>query len=427
MPDFKEDFLQFIWQHKLLLPKPTITVSGKEIRILKVGELNSNSGPDFFNAQIKINQLILAGNIEIHLKTSDWLKHGHDKDKTYNNIILHVVYSHDIELQQNTEHQVEVLELKNLIDEASIVKYKQLFSTKQSLSCNKQLPQVSDLQFLAWLDRMVVERLEEKVKRLSHWFELSKGDYQYSFYVALVRNFGFNVNADAFELLAKQLPLAILLKHADNLLQLESLLLGTAGMLENQFEEAYLLKLQNEFEFLKNKYQIIPLPKELFKFSRMRPANFPNLRLAQLAAFMHRSADLFFKPYQFTAYQNLSQQLNTPLSGYWKNHYSFNGKLLQKDINLGKNAIDNLLMNTFAPFLFFYGRKSGNEDYLEKALLILQNCAFEKNKITKLYGSKISVFKDASQSQGLINLYHNYCKTKQCLRCGVAASILKPA
>lgn len=426
MPDFKEDFLQFIWQHKLLLPLPTFTVLGKEISILKQGELNVNSGPDFFNAQIKMNELTLVGNIELHLKTSDWLKHGHTNDKTYNNIILHVVYEHDKELEQNKKFNVDVLELKPLIDKGSIDRYKQLFSTKQILACHKQLAQVNDLKFLGWLDRMLIERLEEKVIRLNKWFEYLKGDYTQTFYFALLRNFGFNVNADAFELLAKQLPLSILSKHSDNLVQLESLLLGTAGFLDVQFKDASILKLQNEFEFLKNKYRLIPLQKEIFKFSRMRPANFPNLRLAQFAALVHYSPDMFFNPNQFTDFSILSTRLNLTLNTYWKNHYKFDGKTLDKDIRIGKNAIENLIINTFAPFLFFYGQKNNQQDYTEKALFLLQNCAFETNKITQLFKAKQILLKDASQSQGILNLYHHYCKHKQCLKCGVAAQILKP-
>jgi len=425
MLDLKEDFLQFIWQHKLLLPLPTITVGGMEINILKQGDLNTNSGPDFFNAQIKMNNLVLVGNVELHLKTSDWNKHGHNSDKNYNNIILHAVYEHDTLLKQNIDNNVEVLELKNLIDKSSIRKYQQLFESKQKLACNNQLKNCDDLKFLSWLDRMTVERLEEKIKRLEHWYILTQWDYTQVFYYGLLRNFGFNVNADAFELLAKQLPISVLLKHSDNLLQLESLLLGTAGFLENQFQDAYVLKLQNEFEFLKHKYQLIPLQKELFKFSRMRPANFPSLRLAQFAALINRLPEIFSKPHQNTDFKNLSAALNLPLEGYWKNHYKMDGQTTNMDLKMGSNAIENLMINSFAPFLFFYSKKIGDESLSNKALHLLQACAFEKNTITNLFKDKRFVLKDAGNSQALISLYHHYCKTKQCLKCGVAAALLK--
>ena len=277
MLEFKEDLLQFIWRYKLLKPVPLITVSGKEISILKAGELNRDSGPDFFNAQIKINDIILAGNVEIHLKTSDWLKHGHGEDKNYDTIILHAVYENDITLKQNSDHNVEVLELRKHIDTATILNYQNLFSNRDTLPCSKHLAKVDDLKLISWLERMTIERMEEKVSRLQVWFDLSKGDYTQTFYISLLRNFGFKINSEPFELLAKQLPVQLLLKHADNLLQLEALLLGTSGLLENQFQNKYIQTLQNEFEYLRSKYGLCPIQTEIFKFSKLRPANFPTL------------------------------------------------------------------------------------------------------------------------------------------------------
>lgn len=424
MLSFNEDLLQFIWRHKLLKPLPLITRSGNEVTVLRSGDLNVDSGPDFFNAQIKINDLILAGNIEIHLKTSDWLRHNHQRDKSYDNIILHVVYEHDVELEQNKDNNVEVLELKNLIDKQTLTTYSDLISTKDKLPCHKQIKDVNELKFFSWMERMTIERLEEKVKRIEHLFFANAGDYTQTFFILLLRNFGFKVNALPFELIATQLPATILLKHADNLLQLEALLLGMSGLLEEVYEDKYIQTLQNEFEHLKNKYGLIPLKKELFKFSKMRPANFPNLRLAQMAMLVHTHPSIFTQPQNHTDYEMLLSALQFGLDGYWKNHYKIGGRQLEKDLSLGKTSAENVIINTFAPFFFFYSKKLMKPEYSDFAITLLNACAMEANAKTRLFVAKKGVLVSAADSQAIINLYDKYCTQRKCLKCGIAAAIL---
>lgn len=425
MLKFNEDLLQFLWQYKLLLPLPLITTSGKEIFILKNGELNKDSGPDFFNAQIKIDEVVLVGNVEIHLKTSDWLKHKHQQDKNYDTIILHVVYEHDIDLAQNQTNNVEVLEVKKLIAESTIETYNQLNSSKDKIPCSNQLATVNDIKFIAWLERMTIERLEGKIKLIENYFKSVNGDYTQTFYFMLLRNFGFKVNSLPFELLAKNLPITTLLKHSDNLLQLEALLLGTSGLLEDQFEDKYILQLQNEFDYLKNKYRIIPLNKEIFKFSKLRPANFPTIRLAQFARLINSKPGLFIAPYDFSNYEEIVLVLKINLDGYWKNHYNMDGNLTSKDLTLGVTSIENLIINTFAPFYFFYSKRTGKEEMGDLAIELLNKCDFEQNTKTKLFLDKKAILKTAADSQATINLFDNYCTKKACLKCGVAASLLK--
>lgn len=424
MPSFNEDLLQFIWRHKLLKPSPLITKSGNEVKVLKPGDLNVDSGPDFFNAQIKINDLILVGNVEIHLKTSDWLRHYHQHDKSYDNIILHVVYEHDVELDQNRQNNVEVLELKNLIDRHTLETYSDLVNTKDKLPCHKQLKDVNELKFVSWMERMTVERLEEKVKRIDHLFLANSGDYTQTFFMLLLRNFGFKVNALPFELIATQLPVHILLKHADNLLQLEALLLGMSGLLEESFEEKYIQKLQNEFEHLKTKYELIPLKKELFKFSKMRPANFPNLRLAQVAMLIHTHPSLFTQPQNHTDYETLVRAMQVGLDGYWKNHYKLDGRELEKDLSFGKTSAENVIINTFAPFFFFYSKKLAKPAYADVAITLLNTCTMEANAKTRLFVAKKVSLVSAADSQAIVNLYDHYCVQRNCLKCGIAAAIL---
>jgi len=424
MPDFNEDFLQFVWQHKLLTPIPLITVSGKEIFILKQGELNKDSGPDFFNAQVRIVDIILAGNIEVHIKTSDWLKHKHQKDKSYDNIILHVVYENDTKLEQNTSNNVEVLEIKDLISKNIIREYGSIISAKQALACHKQLAGVNEIKFTSWLQRMFIERLENKIEYIDSIFENNTGDYLQTFYTLLMRNFGFKVNALPFELLAKQLPITILLKHSDNLLQLEALLIGSSGLLDQQLSDKYVIKLQNEFEYLKNKYKLTPLKKELFKFSKLRPANFATLRLAQMANLIHQQPGLFSAPQKYNTYNKIKNCFKINLEGYWKNHYNLDGNEVEKDLQLGGSSVSNIITNTFSNFFFFYYKRTGNPEFESVPFELMEKCAFEKNIKTRLFEPKKSQLKNGADSQALINLHDNYCVKRKCLNCGIATAIL---
>jgi len=421
----KEDLLQFIWQHKLLKPLPLITVSGKEINVLRPGDLNLDSGPDFFNARIELDQVILAGNIEVHVNSSDWLKHKHQQDKAYDNIILHVVYKHDKQLEQNSRFNVEVLELKTLISEETLGKYKQLIQSKQELPCHNQLPDCSELHFLNWLDRMLVERLQNKVGFIQELHKSLEGNYTQTFFILLLKAFGFKVNAQPFELLGRHLPFHLLLRHANDLKQTEALLLGMAGLLEQSFKDKYPRELQNEFEFLKRKYKLIPLDKSLLKYSRMRPGNFPDLRLAQFAAMVHRHTDFLQAPHEFRTAEKVKKAFELRVSDYWKNHFRLGLEAERNSGNLGKASVDILLINTVVPFLFFFSLKQDKPEFKAQALHLLEACEFEHNRKTRLYQVKKDILNSAAQSQACIQLFDAYCNKKRCLNCGVAATLLK--
>jgi len=425
MPEFNEELLQFIWQHRLLKPLPILTCSGKEVRILDPGQLNRHSGPDFSNGQIKIADTLLVGNIEIHKKSSDWLRHQHNSDAAYNHLILHVVYEHDREIPQNTLHNVEVVELKSLIDDKTFDEYRLLINNYEKLPCARQLKDAGDLQFLNWVDRMTVERLEARVLRIQDYADSFRGDLTQTFYTLLMRNLGFHTNAVPFELLARHLPIHLLLKHSDQLFQLEALVMGSAGLLETHYKDTYLRELQNEFTFLSRKYKLVPLRKEIFKYSRMRPANFPGFRLAQLCQLIHSRSRLFMAPQLFISYEDIQTALNIELSGYWKNHYRPDGAAMEKDLKPGKQSCENLIINTFAPFLFYYGRRFSKEAYCTQALDLLELCEEENNIKTRLFSAKKTQITSAVQSQGLLQLHDSYCTKKACLSCGLGAEILK--
>jgi hypothetical protein len=425
MLNFNEDLLHFIWRHRLLKPVQMKATDGRDILILKPGLQNADAGPDFFNALVTIGGVTLAGNIEIHIRTSDWLRHNHQADRNYDRIILHVVFRDDLDLVQNKKYNVAILEIADLIDERIISTYGKIASTRQALPCHAQLKWAGDHHFVIWLERMLGERLEEKSGQVESLFK-SNADYLQTFYALLLRNFGFKLNAIPFEVLARQLPLNILLKHADNLMQLEALLLGMAGFLRDAFKHPYLLKLQVEFAFLKSKYGLAPLENSIFKFSKLRPANFPNVRLAQLATLIHRNSVLFTSPQLLFSYPDIMKaMLHTP-DGYWASHYVADAGNIERSLRMGIASIENVMINTFAPFFYFYGRKLSKPVYIKYAIGLLRECNAEDNFKTRLYAAKKHLIKTGAGSQALLNLYDHYCVQKKCLKCGVAASFLNP-
>lgn len=425
MPNLNEDILQFIWQHKLLKPIQLVTKNGIPIEIIKPGELNVDAGADFFNAKIKLNNVTLAGNIEVHVNSSDWLKHNHQNNTTYDNIILHVVYRADKIIDQNTNHHVEVLELKNYIPEHLLTNYKKLIQSKQGLPCTNHLKDINSLKATAWLNRMAIERLETKVEGIEKMFANFNNDFTQTFYAILLKNFGFKVNALPFELLATYLPHNILLKHSDNEKQLEAILLGTAGLLDDFFNDKYIQNLQSEFEFLKTKYKLSVLNKGVFKYSRLRPSNFPGLRLAQFAQLIYQYPKLISHPQDFKSVKEITQCLTFELAGYWKNHYKPDGKKSTTDLRLGETSIQNILVNTFSYFFFFYGKKLNKPFYENLAIEILEYAAFENNVKTKKFIDLNCGKRSSLLSQGMIHLHDYYCVKKSCLNCAIGTLVLQ--
>lgn len=420
----KEELLHFIWNYKLLKPQPLVSTSGSKIKIFHQGELNRDAGPDFFNARIEVDGVTLAGNIEVHVNSSDWDKHGHEKDSSYNNLILHVVYKHDKPIAQNKKYNVEVLELKNYLDDAVIKRYNKLISSTGKLTCSKEIKEVPEIKLNAWLERMLIERLESKTDYARQVFAASQNDFSQTFYLMLSRNFGFKVNAEPFELLAKHLPLSVLLKHSHNLLQVEALLYGTAGFLTKSYKAKYIQQLQNEFEFLKTKYKLKELDIKLWKFLRLRPANFPTVRLWQFAMLVHKCADIFKNPENYNTVDLLEKAISHKHEGYWSNRYKLDGSEVKSLKGLGKNSIENIIINTMAPFLFFYGQQNGKDKFIEAATECFEQLPFEDNVKTRNFTKAGLKFKTAAESQGLIHLFDNYCKNTRCLECGVASGFL---
>ncbi len=351
-----EALLHTIWKYKLLGQTQFIGTKQEVIEIISIGEHNQDSGPDFFNSKIKINDIVLAGNVEIHIKTSDWLKHNHQFDKAYDNIVLHVVYEHDKELPQNEKFNVSVVELKSYIKPLLLEQYNQLQVSKQTIPCGKSISTVPDIIWKTWLDRLAISRIEQKTSYIEHLFEYCNHNHEDAFYLLLCRNFGFKINNDAFELLGKSLSYSTLKKYADNPIQIEALLFGVAGLLEELFDDKYPKQLQNEFEFLKHKHQLVPIKKELWKFSKTRPVNFPTIRIAQLASLVNKQQSLYHLIEQKPDIKALQSFFEVEPNIYWNTHYKFDTESEESSKHFGETAFQNIVINTVVPYLFFMSK-----------------------------------------------------------------------
>ena len=418
----QERLLHTVWQYSLYTPSLK-TIDGEVITVIHPGRYNTDAGPDFLEAKIKVGDTTLAGHVEMHVCSSDWDKHGHEHDKAYKNVVLHVVYEHDADTgPANTP----VLCIAPFIAKEVISKYEYLAYTKDSLPCAAHLPGVKDITKYSWLTRLLAERWEEK---LGDWQELldeSAGDWSSLLYWRLAANFGFKVNADAFLALAKSLPINILAKHRENLLQVEALLYGQAGMLEDDMDGVYPNALKTEYSYLRKKYKLQPIPAHSWKYMRLRPANFPTIRIAQFAALINRSVHLFSIIIEKSTVNEMMPLFDVKAGHYWETHYSF-GEATEKDTKkkLGKSSIQNIIINTVAPIKFLYASRQSTEREQELALKLLDELPAESNHIIDVLAAHNWPPANASQSQAQIQLYNNYCTKKRCLDCAIGLSVIK--
>jgi len=420
---FKEDILHHVYQYKLYNTQNIKTTAGEEIKFIKVGDKNYNSGPDFLNAHIKISDTILVGNIEIHINSSDWYKHNHQNDKAYENIILHVVYNNDVPLIINNV-EILTLELKNIINMDVLVKYEELVKNKAFIPCEKSIKKVPELIFNSWVDRMLAERIEDKVHLVNQIFNNTNHSWEETFYQLLSYSFGFGVNKHVFLKTIQSLPLSIIAKHKNNIFQIEALLFGTAGLLNDYLEDDYLKKLQNEYIFLKNKYALNTfVTKQEWRFSKMHPSNFPSIRLAQFAMLIYKSSHLFSKVLEVKDLSHLRKMFDVNTSEYWNNHYNFDKGSTFKVKSLGALAIDLIIINTIVPILYAYSKT--NSVYKSIANEYLLNIHSEDNKIIRGWNDIGIHSNNAYTSQSLLHLKNNYCDNKKCLQCAIGNYIIK--
>lgn len=426
---FPEDFLHYVWKFRLFDRADLRTNDGEELEIFSAGLHNSDSGPDFQNARIRIGETVWAGNVEVHLSSSDWQKHGHTTDDSYSNVILHVVYRDDSPLILPNGRRVPTLELQHRIPDELYNRYHTLvFGNQAIIPCEAAIGSVDSLTLHNWLTRVLVERLEKRSAAVINALNLNRGDWEETFYQFLAANFGFKTNALPFELLAKSLPQLTLAKHKNSALQIEALIFGQAGFLAGEFKDEYPLKLKTEYGFLQKKYNLKPVEIHLWKFMRLRPQNFPTIRLAQFAALIVQSNHLFSKVLDIKdvkALRNLFSDIK--VNPYWDDHYRFDVQSAPSAKNLGAASVDILLLNTLVLFLFSYGRHNQVQHYINRSLQLLEHLPSEKNNIITDFSNLGVKITTAFESQALLELKNNYCNYKKCLQCGVGNKILKIA
>ena len=418
-----EEFLHYIWKNKLF-DKREYFYNDTKIEIIDVGEQNFDAGPDFFNAKIKIDNTTWAGNIEIHKKSSEWFNHKHHKDKAYNNVILHVVNNFDKEITNQNNITIPTIEIK--YNKKYLENFKYLTSVNNNIKCINQLHFINDFTINFWLDKLLIERFEQKSKNIDKILQQNKNNWEDTFYKLLSINFGLKANSLPFELLANSLPLNIIYKHKTNLFQLEALFFGQAGFLEQEIDnDEYFNKLKNEYKFLKTKYKLTNINNYLWKFNRLRPNNFPTLRIAQFAALINNSSKLFSIILETTDTKKLFKLFDFSASEYWDNHYNFGVKSSKKNKKkIGKSFIDNIIINTISIIIFSYGQHHSNQNKKDFAIELIEKIKPEKNNIINKWNKTNIKIDNAAKTQALIQLYNKYCKKNNCINCEIGNKII---
>ncbi len=422
---FNEDLLQFIWEAQLFDHRRLTTTDGLPMDVIKPGRLHGDSGPDLLDARVRINDQLWAGNIEVHIKSSEWYAHGHETDAAYDNVVLHVVFEHDMEIRTSGGGRVPTVELKSRIRPESIEAYQRLMHAKAWVPCASQFDQVDKSRALLWLERVLIERLERKTKEVEALYKQLGNDPAETFYHILLRGFGFKVNAEPFAMLANVLPLRTLLKYRDDPFRVEALLFGQAGFLQVDFVDEYPRDLQREHALLAHKHTLKPAPVAAWKFGRLRPSNFPTIRLAQLAQLIMKCDGAFSELIEHDDVAAIHKQLDVATSAYWLDHFTFDQASARSPKNFGRTAADLLIINTIVPYLFAMGRARGIDAYADRALKLLDQLPPEKNTITQGWAELGLNADNAARSQALIELKNLYCGQRRCLHCVIGADLLK--
>ncbi|EJL60284.1 DUF2851 family protein [Flavobacterium sp. CF136] len=420
----KEDFLHYLWKFKKFDTLNLRTVNHEEITIINTGNYLELAGPDFFNAQIKIGNQKWAGNVEIHLKSSDWYVHNHEKDSAYENVILHVVWEHDAEIFRQNNTEIPVLVLKDYISSEIILNYNSLTLPKSWIFCEKQITQVGNFVFKNWQERLFFERLERKSKSIYDLLEETNQDWEAVLFCLLAKNFGLNTNGNSFLQLAKAIPFSIIRKESFELENLEALFFGSAGLLDSDKEDVYFKDLKFRYFYLLHKYQLEKVYIEPIQFFKHRPDNFPTIRLSQLANLYHEHQNLFSKVIELKSITDIYKLLNSSAGLYWQNHYQFDKESPKKRKILSNSFIDLLVINTIIPLQFAYSKTRG-ESISEDLISILDEISPEKNSIIEKFKSFGIKSANAFDTQSLLQLKKEYCDVNGCLKCAVGMELLK--
>ena len=419
-----EKLLQFVWQFQYFNRDTLLLDSGEQLSIIKPGLPNKNQGPDFLDAHIRIDDVQLVGNIEIHNLSSDWQRHRHSVDAQYGNVILHVVWQNDTDIIDIRGQTLPVLILQGRVSSLLQNRYTNLLDAPGIPCHNNSFPILPELGWIAWKERLLAERLERKALHILDLLAQSNNHWEEVLWWQLAANFGMKVNAALFEAVARSIPINVLARHKHQINQLEALLMGQANLLDGTMEEDYPMMLQKEYNFLQKKHQLPPIAIQP-NFLRLRPANFPTVRLAQLAMLVQQSSHLFAKIKDMQHGKEVVALLSVEANDYWHYHYRFNQVSAFQPKTLGSQTISNILINTIVPILFAYGMYTKNEECKEKAIRWLTEAKPEVNNITNLWTDHGPKATSAFDSQSLIELSNNYCHQHRCLECAVGNRILK--
>lgn len=423
-----ESFLHYIWQFQYFDKKDLRCSTGEEIVVLNPGFKNTHAGPDFYNAKLKLDNIEWAGSVEIHIQSSGWREHKHQDDAAYENVVLHVVWEENEKIVRKDGTVLPTLELKTRVASSFLLQYKRIVHSRSTIPCANAIHAVPDIIRMSMLDKTLMARLETKANVVLQALQKNNGDWEETCYQMLCRNFGFKVNTDPFLQLAQSLPYKLLMKHSDRLEQMEALVFGQAGFLKETIQDTYYLLLKREYTLLRKKYTLgeRQMNKAQWRFLRLRPANFPTIRLAQLTSVLYHQKNLFSRIISTSSWKELSPVFSVKPSDYWLHHYQFFKKQQKEVPALGRTSIENILINSIVPMLVAYGKARDDQRYVDRALQLLQETASEENNILRSWAALGLTSESAFDSQALIELYNNFCARRRCLDCNIGFALLQP-
>lgn len=417
-----EELLYFIWEYKLFSHQALATENKNQIEIIHPGIRNDDSGPDYFNARLKIGETTWAGNVEIHVKTNDWLSHQHQYDPAYQNVILHVVYNNDSVTPIN---HIPVLELKERIPRILLNNYSKIHKSLKTIHCSSSIDKVNPFHIENWLERIAIERIQQKTSRIKSTLHLTNGDWNQTFLITLFRNFGFSVNADPMETLGRKIDWRILLKEKSSLENIEAILFGVSGLLGSGSNDDYFLMLKEKYNHYKRKHGFEEMNLSAWKFSKMRPSNFPTIRIAQLSFILHYTSWLFSSVKETRKLSDFISVFESYTSKYWRTHYVFGKPTKEKEKRIGSKSIENIIINTVVPILFLYGEEHDDTSLKMFSIRLLSEVDSESNKYTREWEKHKLKNANALHSQAINQLMTSYCQPKKCLNCGIGSKIMK--
>jgi hypothetical protein len=422
----REDFLHYLWKVKKIPTNALFTTDGREVSIVDYGQYNTDAGPDFFHARILLDKTLWVGNIEMHVFSSDWYKHRHDRDAAYENVILHVVYEHDQEIRIHGQSSpIPTLALKGHIPKSYLRNYLALSQSTQSIPCKTFLADIPVELVRVWMESLTIQRISRKAVHAEQIFQSVRNDWEETLHILLGRYYGARVNMDPFEMVARHLPLSLLMRNRTNRVAIEAMVFGQAGMLLAHYPDAYFQSLRQEFGFLQRKYSLKPLEPRIWKFSRLRPDNFPTIRLAQFSSLVASGHRLFSLVLEAEHSRDIKSLLLTEPSEYWQSHYRFGKEAELKDRLPGQDFLNVLIINAIVPLLHLYALKTGQPAWTQKALDLLEGLPSEENMFLRQWASAGVHASSAFDSQALLHLRKEYCDQHRCLSCRIGHEIIK--